>query len=483
MSIDNFKSAIVRINNDEEGKPPRGTGFLVSKSGDVITCAHVLDNKKVVGDRVSCSMLEGHEWQKFTAIIRMCDKEADIVHLKLDQPTNATPFYFANSKDNIKKRFEAIGFNQSAVTGVNGEGQIKYYKKGVLDNGRWEAARVQLDEANSITSGFSGGPLVVEGKYVAGMLVHIMDGKYGKQVDLAFAIPTEVIIEKIQGLPKPIEAKITSSVISHKIAALCDRHEQQKKISKSIDFNIQKGSVHKQPVFYLALGKLEDSLDTMVESFKFKVKERTQRATPEKLIKSWPKNLPFDQAKSELKENMNIAFFKKYSSDLKGKDLLTHVEDPNSEVLLIIHFISIKEWNADQEKLFNWYLKEFWRIGGENKVSVHIFFKIILPEPAKKSWYSSLIGKKHLNEEIHSFLQLLVKDLEANQMPNYLLTPVRKVSREDVQVWTEEFGLNREPIDFLDKVFGGKNELPMEKVYTKLKLILKKATKQHIKTI
>ena len=188
-----LRLSIVRIECDNQ----RGTGFLVSQEGHVITCAHVINNVRnaqlfLCDEKGSFS----HEYR--ASEIYYCEEnQGDFCLLKIQGklPYHSTvlPLYYPSQS--AGHRFLTYGFPDSnPLQGLEG--------KGILQNCdlRSEAnfPIIQLEESNSINQGFSGSLIfdVQIGGIVGLIRSGVVDTKNQRQLNTSFGIPIHFIAEK-----------------------------------------------------------------------------------------------------------------------------------------------------------------------------------------------------------------------------------------------------------------------------------------------
>lgn len=180
MSIN--KSAIVNI-LDYQGNSI-GTGFFASSDGYIITCFHVLDYSGfLIEDRVRFSI--GEDSQVFTAIWIDGDKEFDIA--LLESQINTNDYYSLNSFCDESMRASVSGYPRNVhsliSTRVTIDGIINSYK-------------LQLGEANALTYGFSGAPIIANDVAIGMVQSFTEIDDNGRMAEIAFGIASKIIIEK-----------------------------------------------------------------------------------------------------------------------------------------------------------------------------------------------------------------------------------------------------------------------------------------------
>ncbi|WP_307820275.1 trypsin-like peptidase domain-containing protein [Streptomyces sp. MC1] len=185
----------------EDGRTA-GTGFLVAEE-TVVTCAHVVRAAgQEPGGRVRLAFphlpgspcLTGHV---LTASWRGPEAE-DLAVLRLDSaPAGARPVRLGSANGCRGHRIRSYGFPSQAPAG----GHFGYGTAGDLLPGS-TGPLLQLADANDLTTGFSGGPVLDE---VTGLVIGMVTAitapdSYARGVAVAYATPTQVLRQVWPGL-------------------------------------------------------------------------------------------------------------------------------------------------------------------------------------------------------------------------------------------------------------------------------------------
>lgn len=162
-----------------------GTGFLASSEGYILTCKHVLDvaGYKSKGEKILFKFSASNEiksacWINF-------DKEEDIAVLHSQE--KFAFYYSLLASERQGNKLETWGFPNKKKIGIHA---FPFFEH-LIENGKL----IQLGNANSITHGFSGAPLLNEQGYVIGMIAGIPEDPSGRMVTIASAIPTRRILD------------------------------------------------------------------------------------------------------------------------------------------------------------------------------------------------------------------------------------------------------------------------------------------------
>ncbi|WP_189266591.1 nSTAND1 domain-containing NTPase [Streptomyces fuscichromogenes] len=183
-----------------DGGGVAGAGFLIAPDA-VATCAHVIqDCGSSPGGRVEFAFVGLHGAPQVTGRVltgtwRPPDGD-DVAVVRLDEPVTAVhPLPFGSARGSREHPVWSYGFPAQAPRG----GHFGYATAGELLTGApgRTGPLLQLTDANDLTQGFSGGPVVDEvSGLVIGMLTSIAppDGHMRGQ-NIAYATPTEVLRE------------------------------------------------------------------------------------------------------------------------------------------------------------------------------------------------------------------------------------------------------------------------------------------------
>ena len=179
MSIN--KSALVQIYDKQDNGI--GTGFFVSSKGYILTCYHVLNEFCYeITDSVRFSI--GEDKQIFNAVWIDGDSDYDIA--VLETKNNTKDYYALNSCYNESLKADVSGYpmdvHELIITRVTVNGILK-------------SSKLQLGDADAISLGMSGAPIVFNGIVVGMVQSIIKEDEYGKMRDLAFGISSSIIVE------------------------------------------------------------------------------------------------------------------------------------------------------------------------------------------------------------------------------------------------------------------------------------------------
>lgn len=204
-----LKLSIARINSASS----RGTGFLVSNQGLILTCTHVIENWEDI--QVKLMDQKGTFTLAYTAQkIQYLDfDKGDITLLQMNEPPPAhiQPVPLLSAQTSKNHFFETFGFPDMAAThGISIQGVI------IDPNNRDPNGipRIVLGQSNAITEGVSGAPIWdKEQKGVIGLVNKIArPDKFSRGEDVAVGIPMDFVIEQFENLSLKQETKLSLSL-------------------------------------------------------------------------------------------------------------------------------------------------------------------------------------------------------------------------------------------------------------------------------
>lgn len=170
-----------------------GTGFIIDKTGYIVTNNHVISGGKVI--KVS---ITGYD-EPMTATVVSSSSDLDIAILKVETPDGSDlPYLPIADSDSIEigQWVLAIGnpygYDHTLTMGV-----ISATERPITienDEGEAQVYEHMLQTDASINPGNSGGPLLNEAGQVIGMNTAVSSEAQG----IGFAIPSNIIVEYIQ---------------------------------------------------------------------------------------------------------------------------------------------------------------------------------------------------------------------------------------------------------------------------------------------
>ncbi|MEU3777438.1 trypsin-like peptidase domain-containing protein [Streptomyces sp. NPDC032472] len=179
-----------------------GVGFLVAE-GVLMTCAHVVRAAGAgPGDSLRVAFPHGDGAPEVEGLVSAdawrAPETEDVAVVRLstgdDVTRDVTPLALSSAAGSRGHRVQSYGFPTQAPTG----GHFGYGKAGgILPATQGRGAHLQLTEANDLTTGFSGGPVIDEVTgLVIGMLTEITaPDEHERGQNIAYVTPTEVLRE------------------------------------------------------------------------------------------------------------------------------------------------------------------------------------------------------------------------------------------------------------------------------------------------
>lgn len=179
-----------------------GTGFFVSSEGYLLTCRHVLDAGKYdkVGEIVSFKYATSSLVHK--AIWIDSSEEKDLALLRADE--KAENYLSLRERCDYDLKADSYGF----PSGSNIEIKASVHIDRVFEDGK----KLQLGNANSITFGFSGAPLIYDGTAI-GMVVNVTRTDSNvRMTEIAFAVTAKCILQAFPQYLKQIVPQENAAV-------------------------------------------------------------------------------------------------------------------------------------------------------------------------------------------------------------------------------------------------------------------------------
>ncbi len=162
-----------------------GTGFFISLKGYILTCYHVLEENRntTIGSQVAFKFVASEAIH--LSLLYAIDISKDIAILQ----TNVVPttYYAFRERGKSGDRLSTLGFPNGGKIGVPASIVLQDY----IENERY----IQLENANTITYGFSGAPLITETGFAVGMIAWIPKDDNSRMKNIAYAIPSQLIIK------------------------------------------------------------------------------------------------------------------------------------------------------------------------------------------------------------------------------------------------------------------------------------------------
>lgn len=162
-----------------------GTGFYASPNGYILTCFHVLEEAGSINTASKVAFRFVAAETIFFATLKAINKEKDVAVLHVD--LLPVVHYAIKACGRIGDRLYTLGFPNGDKIGIPAEPVLQDYIE--------REKLIQLKEANTITYGFSGAPLVTEKGFAVGMVAWIPRDDGGRMEDIAHAIPAQIIID------------------------------------------------------------------------------------------------------------------------------------------------------------------------------------------------------------------------------------------------------------------------------------------------
>lgn len=183
------------INILNGNKDSVGTGFYVSPNGYILTCYHVLEeiHSITIGSQVAFRFVASERIH--LSSLRAIDISKDVAILQTDV-VSAT-YYVFQVRGRSGDQLSTLGFPNGDRIGIPASPVLQDY----IENEKY----IQLKDANTITYGFSGAPLVTEAGFAVGMVAWIPKDCNSRMENIAHAIPASLIIEAFPNYVETVE--------------------------------------------------------------------------------------------------------------------------------------------------------------------------------------------------------------------------------------------------------------------------------------
>ena len=222
----------------------QGTGFVISNTGHVLTCAHVLGEEKV-----ATLWLSGIRYE---ADVLSIDKEKDLVLLKLRTPV-ASPIttitFRRDSQYNIGADVFTIGYPLGGILGHD----IRYTKGSISSTSGIKDDPKQLQISAQVQPGNSGGPLFDMDGIAIGVISQTLNPfavalQTGGQLpqNINFAIKSEVVLEFLRSQTAVYETlaynqgysveQLQKSVVRLRAGVVTEEWEKTPKLIARVDY-------------------------------------------------------------------------------------------------------------------------------------------------------------------------------------------------------------------------------------------------------
>ena len=170
--------------------PGAGSGIIISDTGHILTCAHVIEDAQTIAVRL-------RNGESYEAAVVAADEESDVAIIKIDPTSELTPAVFGSSDDlQVGDSVVAIGNPLGELGGSVTEGIISAMDREVTIQNKGTFTVLQTSAA--INSGNSGGGLFNRQGELIGM-VNAKASEVGVE-GLGFALPIDEITDIIEDL-------------------------------------------------------------------------------------------------------------------------------------------------------------------------------------------------------------------------------------------------------------------------------------------
>ncbi len=230
---------------DKPGVGSRGTGFVISSDGHILTCAHVVGEEQTATVRISGIRYEADVVNK--------DKEKDLALLKIrkENVPALVPLSFRNDKRyGIGEDVSTVGFPLSNLLGNS----ARYTKGSISSSTGLKDDPKQIQFSAQIQPGNSGGPLFDKDGIILGVVSQTLnpmrtlaDTGGALPQNINFAIKGEVVLEYLGAADKDLYRSLVfnkgysvddlqKSVVKIRSGIITEEWEKRPKLVARLDY-------------------------------------------------------------------------------------------------------------------------------------------------------------------------------------------------------------------------------------------------------
>lgn len=228
-----------------------GTGFFISPDGYILTCKHVLTKAgyKKIGEKVILKFAESDAVFEAKWINNSSLEDLAILHTII----SVEKFFYLSDKITIGSLVESFGFPNGSFSQIKATVTIEQ----LMNKGK----HIQLGNANTITFGFSGAPIVCNEAVIGVISGVTANDKNGRLSNIALAISAKCVLEEFPKFTKKKELCIgygdkenvcTAFAISKGIGFCEECFTKQFKDSVKGLYEAQNYCIHHQDGFFVA---------------------------------------------------------------------------------------------------------------------------------------------------------------------------------------------------------------------------------------
>jgi WD40 repeat protein len=294
-----IQNGLVRI-LQPDGKTTSGTGFILSDSGLIATCSHVIQDEKLQfrsyprPEKVAVVFHATGE-HRFARVLpegwRSADME-DVAILQLEGslPSGVMHLSLGTSEGSGGHPFKTFGFPDfNPNEGISGDGHI-------MEPTSMQGMKVLQVSSPQVTPGFSGAPVLdTVSRRVVGMITSIAaPDKFGRLAETAFITPTEALITIYpQLMPSDVRPYLGLAAFAEKDAEFFFGRR------KVIDSLVE--ALRSRPRFLLVMGPSGSGKSSVVQAGLIpKIRKGTLPGSDRwSILVVRPANVPFEQLEKE----------------------------------------------------------------------------------------------------------------------------------------------------------------------------------------
>lgn len=260
---------------------------------------------------------------------------------------------------------------------------------------------------------------------------------------------------------------------------LCDRYPQVESFCNCIINRVE--LLPKQPISYLVYGEADENHSSLIlriaeiELLKTIPITKEEQIFRSQIKEVWPSFGKLQDMQNTLKRQLSNTFKTNNGLQLKANNILQQYQHRKG-VILLEHSIDGTDWDAQTEKLLDWYINSFWKMEYDFSLPQIVIFINVKYPLISGGFFKRLFNKSFKKGKIRDMLnEIAAKSSERCR----LLPELSSIRINEVNNWLDQYG--EQELDYLlDEIFANDKDglQPMRTVEQHLKNGLEKLRKQ-----
>jgi serine protease Do len=182
----------VGLLGDEEREVGGGTGFVIDRSGTIVTNHHVI----AAGRKINVKFIDGAVYEEVTLLTDDVAADLALLRVQLEKPKNGKPPTFEPLKLGDS---DAVVVGERAISIGNPLGLDHTLTDGLVSARRMIEGRAWIQMSVPVSPGNSGGPLFnMRGEVIGVTTAQLGTGLFGRGQNLNIAIPVKALVEHVR---------------------------------------------------------------------------------------------------------------------------------------------------------------------------------------------------------------------------------------------------------------------------------------------